>query len=79
MQMIKTISISNGTPVMLMPLAFVITVSMVKDIFEDYKRHKSDNTENYKKVLVYDTITKEFKYQNWRSLKVGMVVKVMQD
>lgn len=46
---------------MLMPLAFVITVSMIKDIFEDYKRHKSDKQENFKMVEVYDSITKTFK------------------
>jgi len=39
---------------MLLPLSFVIFVSMVKDIFEDYKRHKSDKTENYKQSLAYD-------------------------
>lgn len=31
---------------MAMPLIFVIFTSMVKDIFEDRKRHKSDNEEN---------------------------------
>ena len=61
MQMIPIISISAGKPVMLMPLAFVIVVSMIKDIFEDYKRHKSDKIENFKQVLVYDPITKSFK------------------
>ena len=61
MQMIPIISISGGKPVMLMPLAFVIFVSMVKDIFEDYKRHKSDKQENFKMVEVYDSITKSFK------------------
>jgi phospholipid-transporting ATPase len=58
--MIPIISISNGQPVMLIPLIFVISVSMVKDIFEDYKRHKSDNQENYKRVLVYDPAIKDF-------------------
>lgn len=52
--MIEIISISGGKPVMLMPLAFVIGVSMIKDIFEDYKRHKSDRQENFKTALVYD-------------------------
>ena len=47
MQMIPVISISGGKPVMLMPLTFVIVVSMIKDIFEDYKRHVSDKNENY--------------------------------
>jgi hypothetical protein len=29
-----------------MPLCFVIGVSMVKDVFEDRKRHMSDDEEN---------------------------------
>ena len=36
------------------PLGFVLLVSMVKDIFEDLKRHQSDNEENNMKVLVGD-------------------------
>lgn len=45
--MVPVISISDGKPAMLIPLIFVITVSMVKDLFEDHKRHKSDKKENY--------------------------------
>ena len=44
--MIDKISISNGQPAMLAPLAFVIILSMIKDGFEDYKRHKEDKAEN---------------------------------
>jgi phospholipid-transporting ATPase len=76
MQMIPIISISNGKPVMLLPLLFVIGVSMIKDIFEDSKRHKSDKLENYKQALIYDKISKEFVKTNWRDIKVGQVVKV---
>ncbi len=39
---------------MLAPLTFVIMVSMIKDIFEDYKRHQSDDEENSKIVEVWD-------------------------
>ena len=46
LQMIKPISDSGGVPVLMLPLVFVIGVSMIKDIFEDYKRHKSDSEEN---------------------------------
>jgi phospholipid-transporting ATPase len=61
MQMIKDISISAGQPVMLLPLSFVIIVSMIKDIFEDWKRHSSDDKENNKIALVWDPVTKEFR------------------
>lgn len=53
MQMVPQISISGGKPAMLLPLIFVILVSMMKDIFEDMKRHKSDKEENYKATMVY--------------------------
>jgi phospholipid-transporting ATPase len=71
MQMIPIISISSGKPVMLLPLMFVIGVSMIKDIFEDYKRHKSDDQENTRKALVYNKISKEFENVAWRDIKVG--------
>ena len=56
---------------MLMPLGFVILVSMVKDIFEDLKRHRSDNTENNMKVLIGDENTGEFKHNFWKFVQVG--------
>lgn len=33
-----------------MPLSFVVGLSMIKDAFEDIKRHMSDRRENLKKV-----------------------------
>lgn len=46
LELIKPISDSGGVPTMALPLVFVVSVSMIKDIFEDKKRHKSDNEEN---------------------------------
>lgn len=53
MQMIPSISISDGKPVMAMPLFVVVLVSMIKDAFEDYKRHQSDDKENDTEALVF--------------------------
>jgi len=39
MQIIPSISISDGKPAMVLPLTAVVIVSMIKDAFEDYKRH----------------------------------------
>jgi magnesium-transporting ATPase (P-type) len=72
--MIPVISISEGKPAMLLPLTFVIVVSMIKDIFEDNKRHKQDKSENYKKVLTYDSKTETFVTKIWRHLVVGDIV-----
>lgn len=47
MQTIDVISITDGKATMIGPLAVVIGISMIKDIFEDYKRHQSDKRENY--------------------------------
>jgi len=35
------------------PLVIVVLVSMIKDAYEDYKRHISDAKENNKVVNVY--------------------------
>ena len=40
----------GGYPGLLMPLAFVVGVSMIKDLYEDVKRHRSDNDENNRKT-----------------------------
>lgn len=34
-----TLLILSGVPVIYLPLAFVMGISALKDIFEDYKRH----------------------------------------
>jgi len=46
MQTIPSISISQGKPVQGAPLTGVVIVSILKDAFEDFKRHQSDKGEN---------------------------------
>jgi hypothetical protein len=41
-----TISDSNGQPIMLMPLTFVVGVAMIKDLIEDHARKKADSKDN---------------------------------
>jgi phospholipid-transporting ATPase len=50
---------------------FVVTVSAVKDIFEDLKRHRADNVENTRKVLKLDKKNKQFVADSWKNLRVG--------
>lgn len=40
----------GGPLSMLMPLLFVVFVSMIKDIIEDYSRYKSDQEENLREA-----------------------------
>ncbi len=39
----------------LLPLGFIVAVTMIKDIFEDRKRHKFDNEENNSLVEIFNT------------------------
>jgi len=45
---------------MSLPLGVVVLVSMIKDAFEDYQRHKSDGEENTKVTHVYDPAKNSF-------------------
>jgi len=53
---------------------FVISVSAVKDIFEDLKRHKADNQENTRAALRLER--NNFTKDTWKNLRVGEVVRV---
>ena len=77
LQMIKEISTSGGVPVTFAPLAFIIVVSAIKDLYEDLKRHKSDNEENNRKTLVLTQFGWE--KRSWETLRVGNLVKVSCD
>ena len=43
-----------GKEIGFVPVIFVLGVTAVKDIFEDYRRYKSDRTENGRLCKVYD-------------------------
>ncbi|KAM9320677.1 phospholipid-transporting ATPase IB [Gastrophryne carolinensis] len=64
----------TGRYTTLVPLIFILTVAGIKEIIEDYKRHKADNTVNKKKTIVLRAGT----WQNliWKEVAVGDIVKV---
>ena len=72
--MIPLISTSDGKPVMFFPLSLIVTVSGIKDLFEDLKRHKEDDQENNSTTLKYQNET--FVKTPWKELRVGDVIKV---
>eukprot|EP00357_Protocruzia_adherens_P031663 CAMPEP_0115028812 /NCGR_PEP_ID=MMETSP0216-20121206/36574_1 /TAXON_ID=223996 /ORGANISM="Protocruzia adherens, Strain Boccale" /LENGTH=1250 /DNA_ID=CAMNT_0002405169 /DNA_START=45 /DNA_END=3797 /DNA_ORIENTATION=- len=78
MQVIPQISITDGQPLILVPLVLVLAISAIKDLIEDLKRHKSDNEENTKKVLRYDQNGNEIEV-GWQDIKVGDFIKVRND
>lgn len=79
MQTIRSISISNGVSAMAFPLSVVVLVSMLKDAFEDYKRHKADDEENSAPCEVYDVAKGEIVKKQWKELKPGQIVRLLDD
>ena len=77
LQLIKSISLTDQVPSILFPLSGVISIVLVKDAIEDYKRHLSDNKENSQQTLVLSG--GEFVARAWRDLRAGDVVKVAKE
>jgi phospholipid-transporting ATPase len=60
------------TPVLgILPLAFVLFVTAVKDAYEDFRRHRSDNTENKRTSTVLTG--GEFQPKIWKDIQVSLV------
>ena len=76
LQSIKELSYSGGNPLMLIPLSFVVLVNGLKDLYEDFKRKKSDKKENNSECYIYSNITNQFEKKKWRDIKLGDIIKV---
>jgi hypothetical protein len=72
MELFKEISDSNGKPVLAVPLSFVVGLSMIKDIYEDILRHRSDSDENNRQSLVMrayrqgEKVVNQFMKNRWK-------------
>ncbi|KAL0310089.1 UNVERIFIED_CONTAM: Phospholipid-transporting ATPase 1 [Sesamum radiatum] len=66
-----------GRTVSLFPLLFVLTVTAVKDGYEDWRRHRSDRNENNREALVLQL--DEFRPKRWKDILPGEVVKISAD
>ena len=55
-QIIPSISTTMGIPVILMPLTFIVLVTMIKDLYEDQMRKNSDRKENELICETYNNI-----------------------
>eukprot|EP00923_Selenidium_pygospionis_P054002 GHVN01094025.1.p1 GENE.GHVN01094025.1~~GHVN01094025.1.p1 ORF type:complete len:2168 (-),score=405.55 GHVN01094025.1:378-6881(-) len=76
LQLIEPISDSNGVPTFLVPLAIVMSITALKDAYEDLQRHRSDDEENNRMVTVIDPATGGPKEAKWASLAPGQIVKL---
>ena len=64
---------------MALPLIFVVSLSMIKDAYEDFKRHKADRAENRATTEVFNSATKQFEKREWRFVEIGDLVKVHEN
>jgi phospholipid-transporting ATPase len=66
-----------GRGASVLPLAFVLFVTAVKDAYEDFRRHRSDRRENNRLAAVLAPRTAaEFLPKKWKHVRVGDVVRV---
>jgi magnesium-transporting ATPase (P-type) len=61
------------------PLIFVLSVTAVREAMEDYKRGKSDTELNFRNTLLYKADTRTFVEIFWKDVRVGDVVKVVNN
>ncbi|XP_004511165.1 phospholipid-transporting ATPase 1-like [Cicer arietinum] len=63
-----------GRGVSILPLAFVLLVTAVKDAYEDWRRHRSDKVENNRFGLVF--VNGNFIEKKWKDIRVGEIIKI---
>ena len=77
-QSIKSISYTDGYPLVLISLTALIVLNGFKDYIEDSKRKSSDKKENNNRILIYNQKTKEFIEDVWQNIKLVDIIKVEQ-
>ncbi|KAL4033409.1 phospholipid-transporting ATPase 1 [Cucumis melo var. makuwa] len=63
-----------GRGVSILPLAFVLLVTAVKDAYEDWRRHRSDKIENNRLASVL--VDGQFQLKKWKNIRVGEIIKI---
>lgn len=58
------------------PVIFVLSISMTRDGFEDYHRHRADEELNNSLTAVYIAQTDTFEKKCWKDVKVGDIIQV---
>lgn len=79
LQTYRPISTTQGFPSMIFPLAFVISVSALKGLYEDLKRREEDKKENMRMCSVLNKETCIYESQHSRDLRVGDFLKITDD
>ncbi|CAB4061238.1 DRS2 [Lepeophtheirus salmonis] len=75
MQQIPNVS-PTGRYVTIVPLLIILTVTALKEILEDFKRHREDDKLNNSPISVLDFLRKEWYVKRWKDIVVGDVLLV---
>ena len=79
LQLYGPISQAGGWFTTFLSVAFICGVSMLKDFFEDRKRHKSDAEENNRQTQFLPVGGNAFGRGKAEDIRVGQIVKVMEN
>ncbi|CAN1139886.1 Phospholipid-transporting ATPase 1 [Linum perenne] len=63
-----------GRGASILPLAFVLLVTAIKDAYEDWRRHRADKIENNR--LAWVLVDGQFQQKRFKDIQVGEVIKV---
>lgn len=69
----------TGRYTTLVPLICILGVSAIKELFEDFKRHKADRKVNESEILVLNKTTLDWDLKRWQDVKVGDIVKCISE
>uniref|UniRef100_A0A673HQN4 Phospholipid-transporting ATPase n=1 Tax=Sinocyclocheilus rhinocerous TaxID=307959 RepID=A0A673HQN4_9TELE len=60
----------------LAPVVFILSVTAIKDLWEDYRRHRSDKEINHMDCLVYSRSEKQYVEKYWKEVRVGDFIRL---
>lgn len=74
LQCIPDASITNGLPIIFIPLSFIVLLTAIKDLAEDLKKYMSDKEENH--TITQIVSQKEVKPIFWQDIFSGDVIEI---
>ncbi|XP_048109055.1 phospholipid-transporting ATPase VA [Alosa alosa] len=60
----------------LAPVVFILSVTAIKDLWEDYRRHRSDKEINHMDCLVYSRTDRCYVEKYWKEARVGDFIRL---
>ncbi|KAI9539058.1 hypothetical protein NQZ68_009135 [Dissostichus eleginoides] len=65
--------------VALIPICVIMTLTALKDAWEDFRRYQSDRKRNNTPCFIYSRKEKQFSERSWKEVRVGDFVKVVSN